>query len=264
MVKKIVLTGLLVAGAHADIDYQGTSLGVQASLFGAGAGIKAKLGDYYGIRASFDTFSYKDYEAESETRKYNLDLKLQDMMLIGAYHPWAGAFNLQGGVIVNNSALDGEVTPNARGADRIEFDFKNKHYSYAISELGAIDTRVDFDPVAPYVGFGWDTSFDKKKGFGFIFNVGVAYQGSATASYRLKYGPALDIDRRIATEAADIPDGPQKEAKIKEITDEVNTRKEQIEADLKKDIDAEMLSLQEELDKYQWIPYVGIGFNYKF
>ncbi len=265
MIKKTVFATLLIASAaQAEIVYQGTSVGAEASLFGIGANIKGKFNDYYGIRASFDTFSINDYEVEDDTTKYNFDLKLQDLMLVGTYHPWAGSFNLQGGMIVNNSVLDGDITPNARQGDTIEFDFNGKHHVYKISELGSIHTKVDFDPIAPYVGLGWDTSFDKKKGLGFIFNVGVAYQGSATARYNINYGPALDIDKRIAEETADIPDGPQKEAKIAEITAEVKERKQELDAELKKDLDAEMLSLQEELDKYEWVPYVGIGFNYKF
>ncbi len=265
MFRKITMVAvLLVSGAQAEIVYQGTSVGAEVSLFGIGANIKGKFNDKYGIRASFDTFSIHDYEVEDDTTKYNFDLKLEDMMLVGTYHPWAGSFNMQGGMIVNNSVLDGDITPNAHQGDTIEFDFNGRHHVYKVSELGSIHTKVDFDPVAPYVGFGWDTSFDKKKGFGFIFNVGVAYQGSATARYNINYGPALDIDKRISEETADIPDGPQKEAKIKEITDEVKARKAQLDADLRKDLDSEMLSLQDELDKYEWVPYIGIGFNYKF
>jgi hypothetical protein len=257
MVKKILLsTALLVSFSHADIIYQGTSVGAQAALFGLGASVKGKFNDRYGVRASFDTFSINDYEVEDDTTKYNFDLKLQDLMLVGTYHPWAGSFNVQAGMIVNNSVLDGDLTPNTRDQDKIEFDFNGKHYVYQVSELGAIETKVDFDPVAPYVGFGWDTSFDKERGFGFTFDLGVAYQGSANASYKLRYGEALDIEKATA----DIPDGPEKEAKIEEI----KQRQQEIKDEIAADVDREMISLQEELDKYEWVPYIAIGFNYKF
>ncbi len=263
--KKILLSSvLLLSFAQADIGYQGTSVGIQAAIFGIGADVKGKISDNLGIRASFDTFSINDYEVEDDTTKYNFDLKLEDWMLVGDYHPWEGSFKLSAGMIVNNSVLDGDITPNLRGQDKIEFDFNNKHYAYSVDELGSIQTKVDFDPIAPYVGLGWDTSFDKKSGFGFTFNLGVAYQGAAQATYKLKYGAALDIDKRIAEETAGIPDGPQKDAKIKLIKQEVETRRQQIENEIKADLDNEMLSLQDELDKYEWIPYVSIGFNYKF
>jgi hypothetical protein len=256
MKKVLIVSALLASVLQADMNYQGTSVGVQAAIFGLGATVKGKVSDNLGIRASFDTFSVNDYEVEDDTTKYNFDLKLQDLMLVGDYHPWAGSFKLSAGMIVNNSQLDGDITPNTRGADTIEFDFNDQHYVYNISQLGAIQTKVDFDPVAPYVGFGWDTSFDKLKGFGFTFDIGVAYQGAAQASYKIKYGDALDIDKATA----DIPDGPVKDAKIAEIKAEQQRIKDELEADL----DAEMLSLQEELDKYEWMPYISIGFNYKF
>ncbi len=265
MIKKIaIVSTLLLSAMHAEVRYEGTSIGAEVALFGLGANIKGKFNDRYALRASFDTFSINDYEVEDDTTKYNFDLKLQDLMLVGAYHPWEGSFNLQAGMIVNNSVLDGDITPNSRDQDKIEFDFNGKHHVYQLSELGSIQTKVDFDPVAPYFGFGWDTSFDKRSGFGFTFDVGVAYQGSANASYKLNYGPALDIDKRIAEETADIPDGPQKDATIQEITAEVKAKQAEIKTNLEKDLDAEMLSLQEELDKYEWVPFVSIGFNYKF
>ena len=263
--KKILLSSvLLISFLQAEVGFQGTSVGVQAAVFGIGADIKGKISDNLGIRASFDTYSINDYEVEDDTTKYNFDLKLQDFMLVGDYHPWEGSFKLSGGMIVNNSVLDGDITPNLQGQDKIEFDFNNKHYVYSVDELGSIQTKVDFDPIAPYIGLGWDTSFDKESGLGFTFNLGVAYQGAAQATYTLKYGAALDIDKRIAEETAGIPDGPQKDAKIKQIKQEVETKRLQIENELKADLDKEMVSLQDELDKYKWIPYVSIGFNYKF
>ncbi len=265
MVKKVVLASVLTATlVHANWGYQGTSVGARAGIFGLGGTVKSKVNDVLGLRAGYDTFSLNDYEVEDDTTKYNFDLSLEDWMLVGDYHPWEGSFKIAAGMIVNNSVLDGDITPNTRGNDRIEFDFNGKHYSYQVDELGAIQTKVDFDPVAPYLGFGWDTSFDKKSGLGFTFDLGVAYQGAAQASYTLKYGAALDIDKRIAEETKNIPDGPAKQAKIQQIKTEVENRRQEIETEIKKDLDERMVSLQEELDKYKWIPYVSIGFNYKF
>lgn len=264
MKKIIMITTLIASLAQADIGYQGTSIGAQVGIFGIGGTVKSKISDTLALKAGFDTFSINDYEVEDDTTKYNFDLKLQDFTLVGDYHPWAGSFKLSGGLIVNNSTLDGDITPNTRDTDKIEFDFNGVHHSYQLSELGSIQTKVDFDPVAPYVGFGWDTSFDKKEGFGFTFDLGVAYQGAAQATYKLKYGEALDVDKQIAKETQNIPEGAQKDIIVQRITTEVKARQKEIEDGIKADLDAEMLSLQEELDKYKWMPYIAIGFNYKF
>ncbi len=256
MKKILIASTLLISLSQADFRYQGTSVGLQGAIYGPGGTIKGKISDNFAIKAGFDTFSINDYEVTDDTTKYNFDLKLEDFMLVSDYHPFAGSFKLTGGMIVNNSVLDGDITPNTRDTDRIEFTFNGKDYSYSLDDLGSIKTKVDFDPIAPYVGFGWDTSFDKKSGFGFTFDLGVAYQGAAQASYTLKYGKALDIDKATA----DIPDGPVKEAKIKEIKD----KQQEIKNELESSLDSEMASLQEELNKYEWMPYISIGFNYKF
>ncbi len=255
--KKIILASALLATmAQAEMTYEGTSVGVQAAIFGLGATVKGKLNDNLGVRASFDTFSVDDYEVEDDEVKYNFDLDLKDFMLLGDYHPWEGSFKLSAGMIINNSVLDGTITPNTRDADKIEFDFNNKHYVYSVSEIGAIETKVDFDPVAPYIGFGWDTSFDKKSGFGFTFDLGIAYQGAAQATYKIKYGEALDPEKATA----DIEDPILKQQAIAEI----EARQKEIKDELEKELDKEMISLQDELDKYEWMPYISIGFNYKF
>ncbi len=256
MKKILVAASLMFSLAQADFGYQGTSVGLQGAIYGPGGTIKGKISDNLAIRAGFDTYSINDYEVEDDTTTYNFDLKLEDFMLVSDYHPFGGSFKLTGGMIVNNSVLDGDITPNTRDTDKIEFTFNGVDYSYNLNELGSIKTKVDFDPVAPYVGFGWDTSFDKESGFGFTFDLGVAYQGAAQASYSLQYGEALDIEKATA----DIPDGAVKDAKIAEIKAEQQRIKDELESSL----DAEMVSLQNELDKYEWMPYVSIGFNYKF
>ena len=254
--KTVLAVALLAGSAQADVVYDGTSVGAQAGIFGLGLNLKGKFSDTIGVKVGFDQFTYNDITIEDDEVKYNFDVDTKDMLATLEYHPWMSSFKVSGGVLINNSVLDGDITPNTKGVDRLVFDFNGNHYDYALSELGSIHTKVDFDPVAPYAGFGWDTSFNKKEGFGFTFDVGIAYQGSAKSSYSLKYGEALDIDKQTAN----IPDSPAKDAQIALI----KQRQKEIETALKKDLDAEMLSLQQELDKYEWMPYISIGVNYKF
>ena len=250
--------------AEAEFDYLGTSVGVQGGIYGLGMNAKGKFTDKIGAKISFDKWTYKDIETEDEKTKYVFDVTTQDFLATLDWHPWAGSFVLRGGMIVNDTNLVGDITPNTQGADTIEFEFNDKQYSYKTDELGSIRTYVDFDPVAPYVGFGWDTSFTSMKGFGFTFDLGVAHQGAAKAKYDLIYGAALDIDKEIKKETANIPDGAAKEAKIAEIKNDINSKRKKIEDDIKRDLDKEMNSLQDELNKYEWMPYIAIGVNYKF
>jgi hypothetical protein len=238
--KKILLSSvLLVSMAQADFkefQNQGLAVGAQVGIFGFGLNIKDKMNDTIGVRAGFDMLSINDYEVTDDktNTKYNFDLKLQDFMLVGDYHPWKGSFRTTAGVIMNKSSLDGEVTPNLAQ----EFEFQGTTYS--TDDIAKVNTKADFDPIAPYVGIGWDTSFAKKKGFGFTFDIGVIFQGSAKVDYSVDY---KELVNPTATETA---------------------IREKLISDINKDLEKEKVSLQDDLDKYEILPYMSIGFNYKF
>ncbi len=238
--KKILLSSvLLVSIASADFNAfknQGLTAGAQIGIFGLGLNVKDKMNDYLGVRASFDMLTINDYEVTDEDTKtkYNFDLKLQDFMLVGDYHPWKGSFKTTAGVIMNKSSLDGEVTPS----ESLSFEFQGNTYS--TDDIAKVNTKADFDPIAPYIGIGWDTSFAKKKGFGFTFDLGIIFQGSAEVDYSVHY---KELVNPTAIEA--------------EI-------REKLINDINKDLEKEKISLQEELDKFEILPYVSIGFNYKF
>jgi len=259
----VILSSVLVSNLSAEWgkmnQTQNISVGAQVGGIagvGLGANVKYKIDNEFGVRAGFDMFSVSDVEIEDEEVTYNFDAKIQDLNLLMDWHPWEGSFRTTVGLIVNGSELDGDITPTATNGEEIKFTFDDKEYKYDIDELGSIHTTAEFDPIAPYIGFGWDTSFDKDKGWGFTFDLGVAFTGSMKSDYSINFGEAMDIDKATA----DIPDGPVKDAKIAEI----KQKQKEIIDELGGELDKEMVTLQDELDKYEILPYISIGFNYKF
>ncbi len=103
-------------------------------------------------------------------------------------------------------------------------------HQYSATDVGYINTKVDFkNDFAPYIGIGWDTSFYKpKKSWGFTFNIGVAYYGKSKVSY---------------------------DAYVNNPT---------IANDLRNDLEVERKNLEDDINDYKYIPYISIGFNYKF
>ncbi len=239
----------------ASVASQNVSVGGQLAIYGVGANAKYKINDQFGVRAGFDMFALNDYEIEQDEATFKFDVKLQDFMAVADWHPWGGSFKTSAGLIVNNSNLDGDIIPNIQG-NTIEFTFNGTDYSYQTDELGSINVLAEFDPVAPYIGIGWDTSFDKKSGFGFTFDFGLAFQGAMQTDYSLRFGEALDIEK----ETEGMADGPAKDLIIANI----NSKRDQIKNELEAELDKEMVTLQDELDKYKIMPYISIGFNYKF
>ncbi len=242
----IVSLAQLLNADQTEVFQRGT-IGGEISLYGIGMNVTGKVNSKFALRGGFDMFKMKDIEIEVQNdngidTNYNFDLDLQDFLLVGDYHPWEGSFRISGGMIVNNSNFDGTITPKARDGKDIEFVFNN--HTYSTKEIGSVDTKVDWDPVAPYLGIGWDTSFEKEKGWGFTCDLGVAFQGSATAHYHINYGDSL-----------------------KENADDTlieKRSKQQTRDQIKKNLDSEMVELQDEMDKYKILPYISLGVNYKF
>ncbi len=205
----------------------GFSLGGQVGLYGLGAHFSGKFSDKLAVKVGFDQFTYNDIEIEDDQVTYNFDVETKDILATLDWHPFASSFAFRAGVIVNDSNLKGDVKPNVATQ---KFTFNGVEYS--TDDIAKVDTTVDFDPIAPYLGISWDTSWAKKSGFGFTFDLGVIHQGSATVDYSVDYKDALT--------------------------------KSLIAPSLERNLEIEKQSLQAELDDYEFLPYIAIGVNYKF
>ncbi len=209
------------------------SIGASIGDFGFGGNVKYKINDQFGIRAGFDMFTLdndtiNDLLADEDSLKdIDIDdakLKIQDFNFLVDWHPWSGNFRTSFGLIVNNSDLTGTLTPKS-----VTYTFSG--YTFDTKDVGSIDITTDFDPVAPYLGIGGDTSFDKDSGWGFTYDLGVIFQGAAKVSYKPHYSANVTED----------------------------VKKEMNEA-----IEKEKISIQDDLDDVKVLPYYSIGFNYKF
>jgi hypothetical protein len=231
MMKKVLVGTLLVAGMMTSQvqaeETNGFTLGTQAGIFGFGAHLGGKFSDTLGVKVGFDQFTYNDIEVEDDQVKYNFDVDTKDILATLDWHPRAGSFALRAGVIVNDSNLDGTIKPNT---ETQSFTFNG--VTYTTDDVAKVDTTVDFDPIAPYVGISWDTSWAKSSGFGFTFDLGVIYQGSAKVDYTVNY--QSDLAKSLLGE------------------------------ELERNLEIEKKSLQDELDDYEYLPYIAIGVNYKF
>jgi len=239
----VLLSTVLVSNASAAWgkmnQTQDISIGGQIGLFGIGINAKYKIDDKFGVRAGFDRFTLdsdtiKDLiDTEKTTSKEieldSAELKIQDFNALVDWHPWGGSFRTSAGLFVNSSEITGTFKPS----DQATFEFEG--YTFSAKEVGSIDVLTDFDPVAPYIGIGGDTSFDKDKGFGFTWDLGVVIQGSPTIKYTPHYNSQLN-DSRLAT----------------------------VKKELEVAMDKAKKTAQDDLDDLKVLPYYSIGFNYKF
>ena len=197
---------------------QDTFIGIKAGLLGAGFEVERSFTDTIGARVGVNYFPY-DYNATEDDIDYDFELQLLTLGVFLDWHPFKGSFRFTGGMIYNGNSLD------ATAKSATTFDIGDNTYSG--SQVGTLSGEIDFNDFAPYAGLGWNTAFGKEGHWGFIFELGVIFQGSPTAK--------LSATGTLANDPG-------------------------FRADLSK----EEKNLQDDLDSFEYYPVISIGFNYRF
>jgi hypothetical protein len=146
-------------------------LGVTAGTLGIGVQTTQTLHRKLDSRFSINTYSTSINNTEQGV-DYQADVSLQTFSALLDWHPNAGTFYLSGGLVINNS--NAKLKNDDLSSNSVEIGNK----SYVSSDL-AIRGDVTFQPLAPYIGLGWSAAPSKNNGFGFSFELGVMYTGSA-------------------------------------------------------------------------------------
>ena len=151
--------------------------------------------------------------------EYNVDLKLMSLSALLDWHPFEGSFRISGGVLYNGNEI--EVDSKLSGSYQVG------DKTYTAQEVGTLKGKIDFNKMAPYLGLGWDTSFGKDKGFGFLFELGAIYQGSPDVN--------LSADGLLASNQ-----------------------------DFQNNLAKEEENMQRDVDDYKFYPVVSLGLSYRF
>ena len=197
-------------------DYHlGFRVAPRISTLGAGLEVAKGFTPNFGLRAGFNYFSY-GYDATESDVSYELDLGLKSFGLFADWHPFKGAFRLSGGLLINGNGLSGSAKPTTL------VEIGGTDY-----DLTSVNLDISYNTLAPYLGLGWDTTFGDRDNWGFAFDLGLIYSGSAEAALSVS-GP----DQVAAIGAGDV-------------------KKEQDE-------------LQNDLDSLKWWPVISAGLVYQF
>lgn len=173
----LVAAGLVLAGSAAQASNVGA--GVVAGTLGIGGQVSYAWTEKVEVRAMVAGFSTDvDFEADGGSDlEYSGDVDLLHGALLLDYHPFAGTFRLTAGVIINDDKIRGDASCEKLACDLGDND--------GILVRGdQLDAKASFDPVSPYVGFGWGKAPDAGGGFGLTADIGVFYLGN----------PDVDVD----------------------------------------------------------------------
>lgn len=169
MRRMITLAALAAAGAAASGAAQ-AQIAVGGSIGTTGATAEAQIKVAPGINVR-GGYNYLQYGADStyDDIAYDGDL---DLTTLGAFvdvHPFGNSFFITGGAYFGEKTLDLFATPT----QNVEIGSQ----TFTPAQVGTLNLAADLEDTAPFVGLGWDTTFENS-GIGFKFLAGAMFTGS--------------------------------------------------------------------------------------
>ena len=196
-----------------------TSLGLRAGTLGGGIELAHAFTETFGFRIAANGLNYNTTQTY-ESIDYDAKLQLATGQLLFDWFPFSNNFRVSAGAMYNGNKLTLDGKPSAGGTYTINGT------TYAASEIGALNGKVDFRKAAPYVGLGYGRPVGK--GLSLTADLGVLFQGSPRSTLTVTCGTTTNC------------------------------------AQIQSSVAVEQASLENDMDKYQYYPVLSIGLAYVF
>lgn len=194
----------------------------QISTLGAGAQIGYRSDYDFSMRAAWNQYDFhKSFDVDSV--KYHSEIKMKSMGLLFDYYPMNNGFHVTAGVYRNDNQIHG----NGYLKGNFPVQYANQTFRIDGKSLGKVNAKVEYAPIAPYLGVGYHNV--TKQGFSFTTDVGVFYQGSARATVSPPARLANSNDPRV-----------------------------------KAGTDRQKRDLESKANKARWYPVISLGVAYTF
>lgn len=225
------LKGLLAAGMLLAAPAVADNVAVTVGTGGLAADWTTPVSDSLQTRVHF-SYLKLDTDQESDDIDYTIEF---DNVLLGVlldWHPFGGGFRLSGGLAASDFGVDMEADSQE------EYEVGDNKYTGALQ----LDGNLDFNSVAPYLGFGWGASV-KETGLSFSADIGVLLVGE----------PTLSLDASgTATKLDPVTGAPG-------LTLDVSAN-----AEFQQDLEKERVQAEEDLDSFSFYPVINLGVSYAY
>lgn len=194
------------------------AVGVNGGTRGLGVDAVVGLGKFFNVRGTYSQYDF-DESYEEDGINYDGTLELKTMGALLDYYPFAGSFRLSAGYLNNGSDLRARAV-DSDGVIMVgdnEYDISNEW----------VQSDLDWDSTAPYLGLGWGNSLGKGSNWTFTLDLGIIFTGKPDA-------------RLTASDGLMAQDGFQE------------------------DLAREEAALQDEIDDFDQFPVLQLGFTYAF
>lgn len=180
------------------------ALGAQVGTTGVGLEAKFKLNDRFAVRGTLDTLQW-EHEVETDDVNYDGDLDFNTGGVFLDFHPTGGPFFISAGSYFGERKVTVDGRPRG-GAVEIGGQ------TFTAEQTGTLTGDVDFGDTAPFVGIGWDATFNSDNRFGIKALLGAAFGDDPQATLRRSGGIALtpalqaQLDTALAQEEREVED----------------------------------------------------------
>ncbi|MFK7732478.1 MAG: hypothetical protein AB8B48_12740 [Pseudomonadales bacterium] len=180
-----VLSSALLSplSAHAE-----TTFGAGVGTLGFNVTLGQSLTENINLRLSYNSADY-DFDGETDGVNYDYGFDLSSFSAQIDWHPLRNGFRLSAGAISNGNKINAASKAFEGTVEIGDQNFTNE-------QVGRLEGDIKFDSIAPYLGLGWGRAADQ--GWGFLFDLGVAFQGSGDANLTAVDGSFSDNPLLIA------------------------------------------------------------------
>lgn len=204
MKRTLTLAALAVGGAGAVHAQSGIAVSLGIGTTGGIVEAQAELTPNIQIRGGYNYFQYGADDSYDDIQ-YNGDLDLSTVGAFIDYRPFGGSFLITGGAYFGKKKLD------LVAASGQTYQIGGQTYSAA--QVGTLTGSADLEDTAPFVGLGWDTTFQGDGNIGFKLIAGAMFTGSPDVELN-STGGSLSNDSnfqaQLATEEQNLEDDVDK------------------------------------------------------
>lgn len=178
-----------------------------------------QVNDYFQLRVGANYLAF-DQTIDVDEISYDGELDFSGLGAFVDLHPFGGSFFITGGAYAGGKSID------LAASSTVPVEIGGVIFTPA--EYGRLEGDVSFDDVAPFVGLGFDTTFEGNGNWGVSILAGAAVFGSGDVTLEA-VGGTLSNDPALQAQ-----------------------------------LDQEIQDIEEEIEDYELWPVVQVGLSYRF
>jgi len=170
----------------------------KAGSLGLGLELTVGVSPQVNARLGANGFNYTDNLREVSGIEYDATARLRTATALLDWHPGGHGFRLSGGLVYNDTRIEGRSLPPASGF----YDIGGVPVPVAL--VGTLSGKIDFNPTVPYVGLGWGNAVAPGKKVGFYADAGVMFQGRGRVTLTPNIPAGSPLNNPTARAALDV------------------------------------------------------------